>query len=87
MGDRSAIQETLSMAQEAVDLAKEQLNISRLQESYNGIEYSQAQQLLETATMEIEKLERLAVPEQKDELYRKRLQIQQLQNEMIITPH
>jgi hypothetical protein len=87
MGDRSAIQETLLMAQEALDLAKGQLDISRLQESYNGIEYSQAQQLLETATMEVEKLERLAVPEQKDELYRKRLQLQQLQNEMIITPH
>ncbi|GGE77865.1 DUF2524 family protein [Priestia taiwanensis] len=87
MGDRSAIQETLSMAQEAMDLAKEQLDIGRLQESYNGIEYSQAQQLLETATLEVEKLERLAVSEQKDELYRKRLQLQQLQNEMIITPH
>ncbi len=87
MGDRSSIDKTIEMAQEALGYAQEQFDLGQQQEHYNDIEYSQAQQLLETALMELEKLERLAVPEQKEELYRTRIQLQQLQSKMIITPH
>ncbi|MGM9986819.1 MAG: DUF2524 family protein [Bacillaceae bacterium] len=87
MGDHEAIQMCIDMAEQAIDLAEEQLMIGMRQEHYNDIEYSEAQSLLNTALMELDKLERIAIPEHKDELYRTKLKVLQLQNKMIITPH
>lgn len=87
MGERQSIDKSIELAQETLVYAEEQLYIGQLQEHHNDVEYSEAQQLIETAMIELEKLEGIATPEQKEELYRMRLQLQQLQSKMIITPH
>lgn len=87
MGDHEAIRMCIDMAEQAIDLAEEQLLIGMRQEHYNDIEYSEAQALLNTTLMELEKMEHLAIPEHRDEIYRTKLKVLQLQNQMIITPH
>ena len=85
--DRAFGQEQVQKAKEAYDYAVEQLEIGMRQEHYNDIEYSQAQAGIEEALIELEKVANLANAENKDEFYRLRRQLTQLQHQMIITPH
>ncbi|MFF2878954.1 DUF2524 family protein [Gottfriedia sp. NPDC057991] len=85
--DRAFGQEQVQKAKEAYDYAVEQLEIGMRQEHYNDIEYSQAQAGVEEALIELEKVANLANAENKDEFYRLRRQLTQLQHQMIITPH
>ena len=85
--DRAYGQEQVQKAKEAYDYAVEQLEIGMRQEHYNDIEYSQAQAGIEEALIELEKVANLANAENKDEFYRLRRQLTQLQHQMIITPH
>jgi hypothetical protein len=85
--DRAFGQEQVQKAKEAYDYAVEQLEIGMRQEHYNDIEYSHAQAGIEEALIELEKVANLANAENKDEFYRLRRQLTQLQHQMIITPH
>ncbi|WP_257131640.1 MULTISPECIES: YtzC family protein [unclassified Bacillus (in: firmicutes)] len=85
--DRAFGQDQVQKAKEAYDYAVAQLEIGMRQEHYNDIEYSQAQAGIEEALMELEKVANLANAENKDEFYRLRRQLTQLQHQMIITPH
>ncbi|MFD4703295.1 DUF2524 family protein [Gottfriedia sp. NPDC058432] len=85
--DRNFGQEQVQKAKEAYDYAVGQLEIGMRQEHYNDIEYSQAQAGIEEALIELEKVANLANAENKDEFYRLRRQLTQLQHQMIITPH
>lgn len=85
--DRNFGQEQVQKAKQAYDYAVEQLEIGMRQEHYNDIEYSQAQAGIEEALIELEKVANLANAENKDEFYRLRRQLTQLQHQMIITPH
>ena len=85
--DRAFGQEQVQKAKEAYDYAVEQLEIGMRQEHYNDLEYSQAQAGVEEALIELEKVANLANAENKDEFYRLRRQLTQLQHQMIITPH
>ncbi len=85
--DRAFGQEQVQQAKNAYDYAVEQLEIGMRQEHVNGIEYSDAQQQLEQAIMELEKVERIANIENRDEFNRLRRQLTELQHQMITTPH
>ena len=85
--DRAFGQEQVQKAKQAYDYAVQQLEIGMRQEHFNGIEYSDAQQQLELAIIELDKVGRLANSENKDEFNRLRRQLTQLQHQMIITPH
>jgi len=85
--DRAFGQEQVQQAKNAYDYAVEQLEIGMRQEHANGIEYSDAQQQLELAIMELEKAERIANVENRDEFNRLRRQLTELQHQMITTPH
>jgi Protein of unknown function (DUF2524) len=85
--DRAFGQEQVQKAKQAYDYAVQQLEIGMRQEHFNGIEYSDAQQQLEQAILELDKVGRLANAENKDEFNRLRRQLTQLQHQMIITPH
>jgi hypothetical protein len=87
MTDRYSIDQCIHQAEEALKYGKEQLEEGMKQEHYNKMNYTDAQLQLEQAYLEVEKMERHASAEQKERLYRTRLQIQQLQNQMITTPH
>jgi polyhydroxyalkanoate synthesis regulator phasin len=57
------------------------------QEHYNDTEYTKAQEKLENAYKEIEEFSHSANAQQREQLYRMRLQVQQLQNKLITTQH
>lgn len=54
------------------------------QEHYNDNEYSETQMMLENAVNELNKLSLSANDQQREQLYRMRLQLQTLQNNMIL---
>ncbi|MBM7704850.1 YtzC family protein [Metabacillus iocasae] len=87
MATRQSVDKLMQQCEDAMCFAKEQLQNGMQQEHYNGTEYTSAQLGLENAYKELEELAHSANPQQREQLYRMRLQIQQLQNEMIVTEH
>lgn len=87
MAERHAIERCINEAEQAMEYAKQQLELGMRQEHYNKMNYSDAQLQLEKAYTEMETMEHYATAEQRDQLYRARLAVQQLQHQMIVTPH
>ena len=87
MTDRAFGQEQIQQAKKAMDYAAEQLEIGMRQEHYNDIEYSDAQMKLEQAIRGLTQVEHLANRENRDEFSRLRIQMEQLKNQMVVTPH
>ncbi|WP_243385985.1 YtzC family protein [Bacillus kexueae] len=84
MATRESIESCIKKCEDVLTFAREQLNEASKQEHYNETEYTKAQQLLEQSLQDIAQLERSASDQQKEQLYRERLKLQSLQNEMII---
>ncbi|OAS88710.1 MULTISPECIES: YtzC family protein [Metabacillus] len=87
MATRQSVDEYLQRCTEAIEYAREQYKTGSQQEHYNQTEYTKALQGLENAVNDINHLSLSANDQQQDQLYRMRLQLQQLQNEMIIRHH
>ena len=60
---------------------------SSLQEQYNNDNYTQALQQLEGAYNELAQMAQSANSQQREQLHRMRLQLQQAQNQMILLDH
>ena len=60
---------------------------SSLQEQYNDDNYTQALQQLEGAYNDLAKMAQSANGQQREQLHRMRLQLQQVQNQMILLDH
>lgn len=87
MATRQSVTECLDNCSNTYDFAQSQYTEGRKQEHYNDTEYSKAQQMLEDAVNECNALTLSANDQQKEQLYRMRIQLQQLQNEMILLDH
>ncbi|CAM4235610.1 YtzC family protein [Lederbergia lenta] len=87
MATRQSIEDCMNRCESAILVAEEQYNQASRQEHYYDVEFSEAQQQLETAVMEIEKLSDSSNAQQREQLYRTRLKVQQLQNKMMVTNH
>ncbi|MCD7032665.1 YtzC family protein [Metabacillus sp. GX 13764] len=87
MATRQSVTDHLNMCSETLSYAQGQYHNGRMQEHYNDTEYTKAQQMLEDAVNDSNKLSLSANDQQKEELYRMRLQLQELQNEMILQRH
>ncbi|MDX8359222.1 YtzC family protein [Cytobacillus sp. Hm23] len=87
MATRQSVQEFIHRCEETLNFAEEQLTEARRQEHYNDYEFSQAQQQLENANNDLAHLALSCNAQQKEQLHRMRLQIQELQNEMILQDH
>lgn len=87
MATRQSVTDHMNMCSETLAYAQGQYQNGRMQEHYNDTEYSKAQLMLEDAVNDINKLSLSANDQQKEELYRMRLQLQELQNEMILQRH
>ncbi|HLU21576.1 YtzC family protein [Lederbergia graminis] len=87
MATRQSIEDCINRCESAILFAREQYNEAMKQEHYYDIEFSEAQQGLETAVMEIEKLLDSSNAQQREQLHRQRVKVQQLQNEMILQNH
>ncbi|MFC0274943.1 YtzC family protein [Metabacillus herbersteinensis] len=87
MATRQSVNEYLQNCTDAIDYARTQYETGAKQEHYNATEYTKAQQMLEDAVNDINHLSLSANAQQQDQLYRMRLQLQALQNDMTIQRH
>ncbi|MBD3110525.1 YtzC family protein [Bacillus sp. AGMB 02131] len=87
MATRQSIDACLQNCEEALGFAQHQYEEASKQEHYNDDLYTQSQQLLETAYNELEMMSRSANEQQRQQLVRMRMQIEQMQHNMILLRH
>ncbi len=84
MATRDSMDTLVQQCEAAIQYAGEQLEESSRQENYNDDDYTQALQQLETAYNDLAKMALSANGQQREQLHRMRLKLQQMQNEMIL---
>jgi flagellar capping protein FliD len=84
MTTRDSMNAFIDQAEDALQYAREQMEIARRQEHYNQTEYSDAQQKLENAYNELDHLMLSANQQQKERLRRMQVQIRQVQNDFVL---
>jgi hypothetical protein len=84
MATRDSMDNLMQQVEDAIRYAEEQYKQSSLQEHYNDDDYTKALQQLEDTYLDIAKMAQSANSQQRDQLHRMRLQLQQLQNTMIL---
>ncbi|GLY10757.1 YtzC family protein [Pseudobacillus badius] len=84
MATRHSVDECLEQCQSAIDYAQEQYKDAARQEHNNAGNFSKSQLMLEDAYNELDKLLLSANEQQREQLHRMRLQLQQMQNSMIL---
>jgi hypothetical protein len=87
MATRDSIDHFLQTCENVILKAQEQYQEGALQGHYHDVEYREAMQELENLYNEWLQLYNSANPQQREQLYRKRLQIQDMQNKMILLNH
>ncbi|MEH7224169.1 YtzC family protein [Bacillus sp. JJ1566] len=84
MATRQSVEAFLQRCEDTLRNAQEQITTARRQEAYNETEYTDAQMQLEEVTNELAKLAMSCNGQQREQLHRMRLQLQQLQNDMTL---
>ncbi|MBP1915270.1 hypothetical protein J2Z23_002228 [Lederbergia galactosidilyticus] len=84
MATRQSVEDCMNRCEDAILYANEQLDEVLRQGFYQDAEFSEAQAGLEQAVMELEKLKDSSNAQQREQLDRTRLKVQQLQNQMIL---
>ncbi|MDQ0160965.1 YtzC family protein [Bacillus alveayuensis] len=87
MATRQSVENFIQRCEDTLHFAREQYLEGAKQEHYNDTEYTKAQQMLENTLEELAQLEMSANAEQREQLYRMRLRLQSLQNDMILLEH
>jgi len=87
MATRESMDNLMQQVEDAIRYAEEQYKQSSLQEHYNDDNYTDALQQLEETYQDIAKMAHSANSQQREQLHRMRLQLQQLQNSMILEEH
>jgi len=87
MATRQSVEDLLQQCEDAIRYAQDQYKESSKQEHYNDDDYDKALQSLEESYNDIARLAHSANAQQRDQLHRMRLQLQQLQNHMILLNH
>lgn len=87
MATRQSVDELIQQCEDVLRFAHDQYTESSLQEHYNDDNYTQALQQLEEAYNNLAKLAHSANGQQREQLHRMRLQLQQAQNQMILLNH
>jgi hypothetical protein len=87
MATRDSMDNLMQQVEDTIRYAEDQYKNSSLQEHYNDDDYTSALQQLEQTYQDIAKMAHSANSQQRDQLHRMRLQIQQIQNSMIIETH
>jgi hypothetical protein len=84
MATRESVEDFLHQCEDTIQLAQKHLEDGRKQQHYDGDGYTAALQQLEATYNDLTQLAHSANAQQRELLHRKRLQLQQLQNEMIL---
>lgn len=84
MATRESVEELLQRCEETIRFANEQYTIGSTQEHYNDEQYFEALQQLEETYSDLTRMVHSANSQQREDLNRMRLRLQQLQNQMIL---
>lgn len=87
LATRQSVDNCLKNCVEVLDIAQQQYEDASKQAHYNDDLYTQSQQLLETAYSELELLAQSANDQQREQLARMKMQIEQMQHNMILLRH
>lgn len=87
MATRQSMDEFIHKCEEVIKYAEDQYSVASKQNHYHNDSYTDALQQLEGTYNELTDLARSANGQQREELHRMRLQLQQLQNSMILQEH
>lgn len=84
MATRQSMENLLQQCEDVIRFAQDQYETSSKQENYNDDGYVDALQQLEATYNDIASMSLHANAQQREMLHRKRLQLQQVQNNMIL---
>lgn len=84
MATHEQVKLMLQKVDEILQFAEGELNSYKQVQGGDELKFDEAQQQLEQVNMQIERLLASATPEQRDQLFRGRQQVNQLQNKMIL---
>jgi polyhydroxyalkanoate synthesis regulator phasin len=84
MATRQSVGDLMQKCENAIQFAQDQYNEHEKQEHYNDDEYTSAMQGLEEAYNDLAIMAQSANSQQREQLHRMRLQLQQLQNTMTL---
>jgi hypothetical protein len=84
MATRDSMDNLMQQCEDTIRYAQEQYENSSLQEHYNNDDYTEALQRLEDSYQDIAKMAQFANSQQREQLHRMRLQLQQVQNTLIL---
>jgi hypothetical protein len=87
LATRQSVDQLLQQCEDAINLAQDQYKSAATQQHYNDGDFTNALQALEDAYNDLAKLAFSANAQQRDQLHRMRLQLQQVQNNMILLDH
>lgn len=87
MATRQSVDDCLLNCNEALDIAQQQYTEASKQEHYNNSEYIQSQQLLQLAANELQLMANSCNDQQREQLNRMKIQIEQMQYDMITLRH
>ncbi|WP_210364837.1 YtzC family protein [Bacillus sp. REN3] len=87
MATRQSVDQLLQQCEDAIRLAQERYQDASMQEHYNDGDFTNALQTIEDAYNDLAKLALSANAQQRERLHRMRLQLQQVQNNMILLDH
>ena len=84
MATRQSVENFLQECEDTIRYAHEQITTGRQQEHYNITEYTDALKQIEEKTNDLAHLALSCNGQQREQLHRMRLQLQQLQNDLIL---
>lgn len=87
MATRQSVDQLLQQCEDAINMAQEQYKQAATQEHYMNGDFTNALQALEDAYNDLAKLAFSANAQQRDQLHRMRIQLQNVQNNMILLDH
>jgi hypothetical protein len=87
LATRQSVEEHIQQCEDAIRNAQEQFNKASMQEHYEDESFTSSMQQLEQAYNDISKLALSCNGQQREQLHRMRLQLQQVQNNMILLDH
>jgi hypothetical protein len=87
LATRQSVDQLLQQCEDAINLAQDQYKDAATQQHYNDGNFTNALQALEDAYNDLAKLSFSANSQQREQLHRMRLQLQQVQNNMILLDH
>lgn len=87
MATRQSVENCLQQCEDALRYAIDEYRDASMQEHNNDLDFSQSQMELENAVNAIAIMNHSANAQQREQLHRMRLQIQQMQNNLILLNH